>query len=398
MRKKFIAALMAGMMVLSLIGCGESSETSNSDAATSDTTTSSDEDVIQIGAILPLEGANAINGSNCRAGMELALEELNEAGGINGKKVEITFLDDKGDAVEALNCYNLLSNDCVAILGSSTSKATLGFVSAAGEEGMPVVVPASSNKAVTLAGESIFRAIFNDPYVGEQVSNYMVNSLGYSTIATLYNASDDYSAGLEQIIYETNPDNVVVREAYNTGDTDFKTQLTKIKDSGVEVLCIPNLYNDCALIVKQANELGLDCQIVSVTGFNGALETLEDPSIANGVIFCGHFAPDSPKESVQEFVAKWNEVHPDVYCDQFCALGYDSANILFDALKRTKSLSREDITAALKETNLDVVTGHIEYDENGDPAKDCFWQICVDGEYVSFDLEAWKADKEYYAK
>lgn len=372
-----------------LAGCGDSfGSTSEGADGSSDT--------IKVGAILSLEGSNALAGANCRTGMEMALEELNEAGGIDGKQVEIEFLDDKSDAVEALNCYNRLSSDCVAILGSNTSKATLGFVSAAGEEGMPVIVPCSSNKAVTLAGDSIFRAIANDPYVGTQVSDYMVNELGYTKIATLYNASDDYSAGLESIIYETHADQIVEREAYNSGDTDFRTQLTKIRDSGVDALCIPNLYSDNALIVQQAEELGLTCDIISATGFNGTLETLEDPSIANGVIFCGHFAPDSEKQSVVDFVTKWNEQNPDVYCDQFSALGYDSANILFDALKRVDSLSREDIVAALKETDLDVVTGHIQFDENGDPQKECFWQICVDGEYKSFDLEAWKADKTYY--
>ena len=367
-------------LTLAMTGCGDSANKSEttSESATSDST-------IKVGAILALEGANA-------------LEELNNAGGINGQKVEIEFMDDKGDAMEALNCYNKLSSDCVGILGSNTSKATLGFVSAAAEEGMPVVVTSSSNKAVTLAGDSIFRAIFNDPYVGKQVSDYMVDELGYNKIATLYNAADDYSAGLEAIIYENHPEQVTIREAYNSGDTDFKTQLTKIRDAGVDALCIPNLYSDDALIIKQATELGLNCDVIGVTGFNGALETLEDPSIANGVIFCGHFAPDSPKQSVVDFVAKWNEKHPDVYCDQFCALGYDSANILFDALSRADSLSKEDVVAALAETDLDVVTGHITYDENGDPAKECFWQICVNGEYKSFDLDAWKTDKNYYEK
>lgn len=401
MKKKLVSMFLVVCMMLSLMaGCGskETQTGGGSTGSTSGTSGSSESSTIKVGAIFALEGANALAGANCKLGVELAVEELNAAGGINGQQVEVIFMDDKGDAVEALNCYNKLSSECVAILGSNTSKSTLGFVSAAGEEGMPVVVTSSSNKAVTLAGDSIFRAIFNDPYVGKQVSEYMVNDLGYETVATLYNASDDYSAGLEQIIYETNPDTIVIREAYNTGDTDFKTQLTKIRDAGVDALCIPNLYNDCALMVKQANELGLTCDIISVTGFNGALETLEDPTIANGVIFCGHFAPDSPKQSVVDFVAKWAEKNPDVYCDQFCALGYDSANILFDALSRAASFSREDIVAALAETDMDVVTGHIKYDENGDPSKECFWQIAVNGEYKSFDLEAWKKDKEYYNK
>ena len=386
MKRKLWNCLAALAVATIFCGCGEA--TSNGSGSNPDT--------IQVGAIFALEGSNALAGARCKQGVELALEELNSSGGINGKKVEIEYLDDKGDAVEALNCYNKLSNKCVAIIGSNTSKSTLGFVSAAGEEGTPVVVTSSSNKAVTLAGKSIFRAIFNDPYVGKQTSDFMVDSLGFSKIATLYNASDDYSAGLEQIIYETHPESIVEREAYNSGDTDFKTQLTKIRDAGADCLCIPNLYNDCALIVKQAAELGLTCQIVSVTGFNGALETLEDPTIADGLIFCGHFASDSPKQSVVDFVEKWDSIYPDTYCDQFCALGYDSANILFDALKRADSFSKEDIVKALSETDMDVVTGHIVYDENGDPAKECFWQICANGKYVSFDLDAWLADKEYY--
>lgn len=180
MKKWKSAFLTACAITLMMTGCGDSAAQTESESESADTG-----DTIKVGAILALEGSNALAGANCRLGMELALEELNDAGGINGQKVEIEFLDDKGDAMEALNCYNKLSSECVAILGSNTSKATLGFVSAAAEEGMPVVVPASSNKAVTLAGDSIFRAIFNDPYVGKQVSDYMVDDLGYTKIATL---------------------------------------------------------------------------------------------------------------------------------------------------------------------------------------------------------------------
>ncbi|HIU47461.1 MAG TPA: ABC transporter substrate-binding protein [Candidatus Fimadaptatus faecigallinarum] len=353
--KRIVALVLAAMLLLAMPIIG-----------------SADSETIRIGGLAPLTGNVAVYGVATQRGVDLYVEQINAAGGVLGKQVEMVWYDEKGDAAEAVNAYNRLVGDVVALIGDVTSKPTIAVAELAALDNMPMISATATAYDVTTPGENIFRACFLDPYQGNTMAVYATQKLGKKNAAVIYNIADDYSTGLAESFkskFEELGGTVVAYEAYGASDIDFKSQLTNIASKNPDVIFMPDYYNIVAMIAKQAREAGLDMTFLGADGWDGLLTVVDDPSILDGCYFCNHYSTDDPDENVQNFLASYTEKYNETPVS-FSALGYDAAKILFTAIENAGSTDAQAIVDAMAATDIDGVTGHIIYDEHRDPQKD----------------------------
>ncbi len=353
--KRIVALVLAAMLLLAMPIIG-----------------SADSETIRIGGLAPLTGNVAVYGVATQRGVDLYVEQINAAGGVLGKQVEMVWYDEKGDAAEAVNAYNRLVGDVVALIGDVTSKPTIAVAELAALDNMPMISATATAYDVTTPGENIFRACFLDPYQGNTMAVYATQKLGKKNAAVIYNIADDYSTGLAESFkskFEELGGTVVAYEAYGASDIDFKSQLTNIASKNPDVIFMPDYYNIVAMIAKQAREAGLDMTFLGADGWDGLLTVVDDPSILDGCYFCNHYSTDDPDENVQNFLASYTEKYNETPVS-FSALGYDAAKILFTAIENAGSTDAQAIVDAMAATDIDGVTGHITYDEHRDPQKD----------------------------
>lgn len=353
--KRIVALVLAAMLLLAMPIIG-----------------SADSETIRIGGLAPLTGNVAVYGVATQRGVDLYVEQINAAGGVLGKQVEMVWYDEKGDAAEAVNAYNRLVGDVVALIGDVTSKPTIAVAELAALDNMPMISATATAYDVTTPGENIFRACFLDPYQGNTMAVYATQKLGKKNAAVIYNIADDYSTGLAESFkskFEELGGTVVAYEAYGASDIDFKSQLTNIASKNPDVIFMPDYYNIVAMIAKQAREAGLDMTFLGADGWDGLLTVVDDPSILDGCYFCNHYSTDDPDENVQNFLASYTEKYNETPVS-FSALGYDAAKILLTAIENAGSTDAQAIVDAMAATDIDGVTGHITYDEHRDPQKD----------------------------
>lgn len=353
--KRIVALVLAAMLLLAMPIIG-----------------SADSETIRIGGLAPLTGNVAVYGVATQRGVDLYVEQINAAGGVLGKQVEMVWYDEKGDAAEAVNAYNRLVGDVVALIGDVTSKPTIAVAELAALDNMPMISATATAYDVTTPGENIFRACFLDPYQGNTMAVYAAQNLGKKNAAVIYNIADDYSTGLAESFkskFEELGGTVVAYEAYGASDIDFKSQLTNIASKNPDVIFMPDYYNIVAMIAKQAREAGLDMTFLGADGWDGLLTVVDDPSILDGCYFCNHYSTDDPDENVQNFLTSYTEKYNETPVS-FSALGYDAAKILLTAIETAGSTDAQAIVDAMAATDIDGVTGHIIYDEHRDPQKD----------------------------
>ena len=327
---------------------------------------------VKIGGVAPLSGPVAVYGVECKNGIDLAVEEINAAGGINGAKIVFICEDDEGDAAKSVNAYKkLVSKDKARIvIGSLTSGCTLAITQLAQAQKVLQIAPAATAPAITDAGNFIFRTCFIDPFQGRVGGKFAADNLGCKKAAILYDIGNDYSVGLMENFekeFKAQGGSVVAKESYGTGDKDFNAQLTKIKAANPDVVYLPDYYGTVALIAKQLRAQGINTPIVGADGWDGLTENAGD-EVLNGY-YSNHYAEDSDSPAVQKFVgsfkAKYNKSP-----NSFAALGYDSVYMLKDAmLKAGTTKDSEKIRAAYESTNGDYVTGHITFDAKRNPVK-----------------------------
>ena len=364
MRKmgKMVALMVALMMVFSCAAMAE-------------------EETIKVGGIAPLTGAVANYGLLVQNGVNTYIDEINENGGIDGKKVVIEWMDDTGDAVEATNAYNtLVSDGVVAIIGPVTTTPTLAVASLAAKDNMPMITASATAYAVTDAGSNVFRACFLDPYQAGIMAEYAVNSLGAKTAAILYDNTDSYFIGLYEGFTEKAKElglEIVATETAASGDADYTAQLTKIADADPDVVFVCYYYEDAALILRQAkNDVGVEATLIGADSWSGIGAQLEDdPTLLDGTAYCDSFYADDDDETVKSFVARFTDSHNGTAPQGFNALGYDAAKIMLTAIANAGSTDKDAIITALKATDLDCATGHITFDDHNDPIK----SVCVMG-------------------
>ena len=327
---------------------------------------------VKIGGVAPLSGPVAVYGVECKNGIDLAVEEINAAGGINGAKIVFICEDDEGDAAKSVNAYKkLVSKDKARIvIGSLTSGCTLAITQLAQAQKVLQIAPAATAPAITDAGNFIFRTCFIDPFQGRVGGKFAADNLGCKKAAILYDIGNDYSVGLMENFekeFKAQGGSVVAKESYGTGDKDFNAQLTKIKAAKPDVVYLPDYYGTVALIAKQLRAQGINTPIVGADGWDGLTENAGD-EVLNGY-YSNHYAEDSTSPAVKKFVSAFQKKYNKAP-NSFAALGYDSVYMLKDAmLKAGTTKDSEKIRAAYESTNGDYVTGHITFDAKRNPVK-----------------------------
>ncbi len=334
---------------------------------------------IKIGINYELSGEVATYGQSSVDGIELAIEQVNAAGGIDGKKINATKYDTKSDPAEAMTlATKLMTQDKVlVVLGPATSGSFMAEIPVANENKVPVVSGSATADKVTVdesgVKEYAFRICFSDSYQGTSMANHALDKLSSKNAVIIMDSSSDYGKGLAENFVETfeaGDGTIVAHEAYISGDTDFNAILTKIKGKEFDVIFIPGYYNEAGLIIKQARAQGIDAPILGADGFDSpVLLELAGAEALNDVYFSNHYSSldKDPKviKFIEDFKAKYGK-DPDA----FHALGYDLAMFAVDAIGRADKLNGESIKDAFEATtNFSGVTGSFSVDENHNPVK-----------------------------
>lgn len=402
MNKTLFKLFLAMVLVLGILAACSSGDDSSSDTdssngdSTSDepTTDSGDGGEFHIGANLELSGAVATYGSSIAEGIDLAVEEINEAGGINGMQIKVTKFDNKSDAAEATNgIIKLVNQDNVdAIIGAATSGNTVAQVQIANEKETILLTPSGTAPIVTInedgsLNEYVFRTSYIDPFQGTIAANFAIEELGVKTAAIYADNASDYAKGLAAAFKETFEaagGEIVAEEAYVAKDTDFRSTLTRINSANPEFVFIPGYYEEVGLIVAQAREIGLDVPLMGADGWDSpTLVELAGPEALNNTFITNHYSSEDPDDIIQNFVTKFGEKYGGNKPNAFHALGYDSVYLLKDAIERAGSTDSVAIKDALEATeNISLVSGNVTIDENHNPVKSATILEYVDGEQV----------------
>ncbi|MBQ5645432.1 MAG: ABC transporter substrate-binding protein [Treponema sp.] len=352
--KKILGVLSAVVLALTLASCSKAESNS-----------------VKIGGIFPLSGQVAVYGVECKNGVDLAIEEINAAGGINGKPVVLVSEDDEGNPDKTVNAFKKLStkDGVKVVIGSLTSGCTQAITTLSQASKVVQIAPAATAPAITDAGDFIFRACFIDPFQGTVGGKFAAETLGKKRAAILYDIGNDYSVGLAdnfKIAFTKAGGSIVSEESYATNDKDFNAQLTKIKNANPDVVYLPDYYGTVALIAKQLRAQGINVPMVGADGWDGLTSNAGDEVL--GGYYSNHYAVDSTEPAVKKFVesfrAKYNK-DP----NSFAALGYDCVYLIRDAIVAAGAEDSIVVRDALAKTDGDYVTGHLTFDEKHNPIK-----------------------------
>lgn len=355
-------------------------------ACLASTSALADEDVIKIGEFESLTGANASYGISSSNGSKLAVEEINAAGGVLGKKIKLITEDDRSLPGEpATIIRKLISRDgVVAVLGEFASSRALEAAPIAQEMKIPMLSPGATNEKVTEVGDYIFRNCFIDPFQGTVMSKFALKQ-GYKKVAILVDEKQDYSKGLADAFrkhFTENGGTIVKEQSYSSGDRDFKAQLTSLRASKPEAIFLPGYYTEVALIAKQARQLGIKAPFLGGDGWIGNSLLDVAKGALDGSFFSGHWSVDNSDPAIEKFVAAYKAkfgTNP----DDMAALGYDGMRILADAIKRAGVAEPKAIRDALAATkDFPGVTGLITIDEKRNAKKPAVIQKIQDGKFV----------------
>lgn len=356
---------LAALLSLGTIGCGNSNSNE-----------------VVIGGIFPLSGGVAVYGVECKNGIDLAIEEINAAGGIDGKMIKLISEDDEGNPDKTVNAYQKLTSKDGAkfIIGSLTSGCTQAITARAQAQKVIQIAPAATAPAITDAGDYIFRVCFIDPFQGTVGGIFAAETLKTTKAAILYDSGNDYSVGLTENFekaFTSKGGKIVAKEAYITNDKDFNAQLTKIKNANPDVVYLPDYYGTVALIASQLRAAGINTPIVGADGWDG-LTANAGKEVLNG-FYSNHYAADSTEEKVVNYVAAFNKKYGKEP-NSFAALGYDAVYLLKDAILKAGSTDAAAVKDALSAIEGDYVTGHLTFDEKHNPIKSAVMVEIVEGE------------------
>jgi len=332
-------------------------------------------DKVRIGVFMSTTGSTANFGISSVNGIKLAADEVNAAGGINGKQVELLVQDDRSDASEAATIVTkFVTQDMVhAVIGEVASSRSIAAAPIAQNAKIPMLTPSSTNPEVTKKGDFIFRSCFIDPYQGAAIAQFAAKTLGAKSAAIMVDRKNDYSTGLEKVIKETFTKfggKIVATQSYQEGDQDFNAQLTSLKGANPEVIFVPGYYNDVGLIAKQARDKGITVPLIGGDGWDSEQLYKIGGTALNGSYFTNHYSPFDTDPKVVKFVNDYKARYNGSTPDALAATAYDAAKIMFDAIKRSKSLSGQDIRDALAATkDYPGVTGNVTFNEQRDAVK-----------------------------
>ena len=383
--KKFISVmLVAAMAVTALTGCGSNSGSSSK----------KDADKYYIGGIGPTTGATAIYGTAVKNGAQIAVDEINAAGGINGKQIEYRFEDDQNDAEKAVNAYNTLKDWGMQMLvGTTTTAPCIAVAGKTASDNVFQITPSASSPDVLSSGNgNVFQVCFTDPNQGVASAQYIAENKLATKIGIIYDSSDVYSSGIEEKFEaeaKTQGLNIVSKAAFTADSkTDFGTQLQKAKDAGADLLFLPIYYQEASIILKQADTMGYKPKFFGVDGMDGIL-TVEnfDTKLAEDVMLLTPFAADAKDKTVQNFVKTYKEKYKDTP-NQFAADSYDAVYALKAAIEESKATTDMSASDALKgamtKIKMQGLTGGkdgLTWNESGEVTKSPKAVIIKNGAY-----------------
>ncbi|MGN0679826.1 MAG: ABC transporter substrate-binding protein [Oscillospiraceae bacterium] len=368
--KSLAAVACAAAMAATVSGCNKQGGTANGD------------NTLVIGGIGPVTGPAAVYGIAVRHGIELAIDEINAAGGVNGMTLKLDWQDDEHDPEKSVNAYNTIKdNGAKLLIGTVTSGPCIAVSAEAAKDNMFLLTPSGSAVDCITAGDNCFRVCFTDPGQGKIAADYVADKKLGTKIGVIYDSSIDYSTGiLDGFKAEcANKGLEIVSEQAFTSDnaTDFSVQIEKIKESGADLLFLPIYYQEASLILQQAQGK-LNMPILGGDGLDGLIEQLGDKvALAQDVYVMTPYAPSSPEAKSVAFTNAYTEKFKDEIPIQFAADSYDAVYIVKAALEKADvkdaSLSISEIGDALKgvmtQIEFDGVTGKTTWTADGEPAK-----------------------------
>ena len=358
--KKFLCMMMAVLMVLAMAACG-GEPANNGGNDTPDTT-------VKIGGIGPLTGAYANYGLSEKNGAELAVKEINEAGGIAGKQIELSYQDSQGESESAVNAYGKLM-----------------------DWGMEVSLSGSADKCID-GNDKAFRVCFYDSYQGAAAAQYIKDNNMVDTVGILYQSDNDYSVGLyNAFVAKCGELGITIAETQTftaSTSTDFSTQVNALVSSGVKLVFIPFYAEEASTFLTQARGKFADgVYFFGADGLDGILgKVAQDPTIANNVLMLTPFSADNPAENVQSFVAKYKEAYG-ATPDQFAADAYDAIYAIKAAVEKAGSTSGAALASALTSLTVEGVTGTMTWGSDGNTNKPASAILYYDGVGTLFDSQ-----------
>ena len=381
MKKAVSIFLVLAMAVGCFAGCG--SKEAKKDA-----------DKFYIGGIGPTTGDAAIYGTAVMNGAQIAVDEINKAGGVNGKQIEFNFQDDQSDAEKSVNAYNTLKDWGMQVLmGTVTTTPCVAVADKTAQDNMFEVTPSASSTDV-IAGDNVFQVCFTAPNQGTKSAQYIGENKLAKKVAVIYNSSDVYSSGIEAKFIEEAKNQgleVVAEEAFTADSkTDFSTQLKKAQDGGAELVFLPIYYTEASIILTQADQMGYQPKFFGCDGLDGLLAVKNfDTKLAEGVMLLTPFAADATDDLTKKFVKEYKDKYDEVP-NQFAADAYDAIYAIKAAMEEAKvtpDMSVTDMGDALKsamtKVTIDGLTGdEMSWSESGEVNKDPKAVVIENGEYV----------------
>jgi branched-chain amino acid transport system substrate-binding protein len=347
-----------------------------------------DHSMIRIGFFGDLTGPTFNFGLSAKNGVLMAADEINQAGGINGHKLDVVIEDDKGSPEEAARITGkLIDRYAVAtIIGAGASGNNLAAAPKAQAAKVPLIAPSSTNPAVTQAGDYIFRACYIDAFQGEVMAKFAVNTLKAKRAAIMLDFNSPYSHGLTDFFefsFVKLGGESVIKQSYSQGDADFRGQLSAIKAANPDVIYIPGYYGDVAIIAKQARQLGLNVPLLGADGWDAPeLWELGGDSL-NGSFISNHYSADDPAEAIQKFAKEYRQRYGNLMPDAHAALAYDALRFFADAVRRAGTTENWKLRDALAETrDFPGITGMISMDRERNAVKPAVILKLQDGRYI----------------
>ena len=384
--KKFLCMMMAVLMVLAMAACG-GEPANNGGNDTPDATT------VKIGGIGPLTGVYANYGLSEKNGAELAVKEINEAGGIAGKQIELSYQDSQGESESAVNAYGKLMDWGMEVsLGCVLSGENASVVAAARDDDVLLITPSGSADKCIDGNDKAFRVCFYDSYQGAAAAQYIKDNNMVDTVGILYQSDNDYSVGLyNAFVAKCGELGITIAETQtftSSTNTDFSTQVSALVSSGVKLVFIPLYAEEASTFLTQAHgKFADDVYFFGADGLDGILGKVEqDTSLANNVLMLTPFAADNPAENVQSFVKKYQEAYG-ATPDQFAADAYDAIYVIKAAVEKAGSTSGAALASALTSLTVDGVTGVMTWTADGNTNKPASAILYYDGVGTLFDSQ-----------
>ncbi len=407
--QKIMSLMLASTMIMTMLaGCSNSNDASNADSSTAETTEAAGEETAEgtnetasnsgaafkIGAIGPATGGAAVYGIAVQNGADLAIKEINAAGGINGYQIEYNFQDDECDNEKSVNAYNTLKDWGMQMLvGTTTSGCCIAVAAESANDNLFQITPSGSSVDCINGNDNVFQVCFTDPNQGVGAAQYIGTNNVAGKVAVIYDSSDVYSSGIyEKFAQEAanQPFEIVAAEAFTADNkTDFSVQLQKAKDAGAELVFLPIYYTEASLILTQASSMGYDVKFFGCDGLDGILNVENfDTALAEGVMLLTPFAADAEDEATKAFVSAYVESYGDTP-NQFAADAYDAVYILKAAIEQCGATPDDSVSdlceklkAAMPQITVDGLTGEaMSWDVDGAVNKSPKAMEIVDGNY-----------------